>query len=577
MIRIQPQEDTFKKRTAVVTVFLLLAMALICFRLFSLQIINGSETRGLAEDQYSYFKQLQPTRGEIKLVDARDYTETFPVVANVKKYLVFAVPGEIENSGKAAKELSEILDLDEADTLSKITQLRRQYVPLKKQITDEERQAVKDLKLTGIYFDSEVTRVYPEKNMLSQTLGFVGFRTDYKEGLYGLERYFEKDLAGQNGSLRGEKDSAGGWIFGGKRELVPATDGVNLILTIDKNIQFKVEQVLKAAVEDNKADGGTVIVANPKTGAILAIANYPNFDPNNYSNVEDQAIFSSRAVVGNYEPGSVFKPITMAAALNEGAVEADTTYNDEGFVEIDNYTIKNSDGKAHGEQTMTQVLEQSLNTGVIFAKEQIGNKKFYEYVQKFGFGRETGIEVRETVGNLDNLKANIKVNFHTASFGQGISVTPIQLIQAFTAIANQGKMMRPFLVQSEIYSNGDIKKTEVHEVETVISKETANKISAMLVNVVESGHGKKAAVDGYYIAGKTGTAQVPKQNGKGYEENINIGSFIGYGPVENPKFLMLVRIDHPRTVQYAETTAAPAFGEIAKFILNYFQVPPTRN
>ncbi len=576
MIRTKLKPDTFTKRTALVTVFLLLMFLLITFRLFALQVIQGSETRELAEDQYSYFKKLQPTRGEIKLVD-RFNEETFPVATNIEKYLVFAVPEEIQDVQKTSKSLSEALSLEESEVLEKISDIKRKYVPLKKQLSDAEVEKIKALELSGIHFDSETTRVYPEKNLLSQTLGFIGFRTDYKEGLYGLERYFEKELAGQYGSITEEKDSAGAWIFGGKRELVPAVDGANLILSIDKNIQFKAEQVLKKTVEQHQADGGTVIVVDPSSGAILAIANFPDFDPNQYNTVEDPALFSSRAVVGNYEPGSVFKPITMAAALNEGAVDPDTTYVDEGVVEIDGYKIKNSDNEAHGEQTMTKVLEMSLNTGAIFAKEQIGNQKFYDYVKKFGFGKETGIELPESVGNLDNLKANIKVNFHTASFGQGISVTPIQLVQAFTAIANQGKMMRPFLVQSKIHPDGSVEKTQAQVVDEVISKETANKLSAMLVNVVESGHGTKAAVPGYFIAGKTGTAQVSKKDVKGYEENINIGSFIGFGPVENPRFLMLVRIDHPRTVRFAESTAAPAFGEIAQFILNYFQVPPTRN
>jgi cell division protein FtsI/penicillin-binding protein 2 len=188
----------------------------------------------------------------------------------------------------------------------------------------------------------------------------------------------------------------------------------------------------------------------------------------------------------------------------------------------------------------------------------------------------TGIELSEAKGNLDNLKADIKVNFHTASFGQGISVTPIQLIQAFTSVANGGKMVKPYLVQSKIFPNGKVENTKTKVVAEVISESAANVVSAMMVNVVENGHGKRAAVPGYFIAGKTGTAQVPKKDGRGYEENNNIGSFIGFGPVESPKFLMLVRIDHPRTVDFAESTAAPAFGELAKFILNYYQVPPSR-
>jgi cell division protein FtsI/penicillin-binding protein 2 len=432
------------------------------------------------------------------------------------------------------------------------------------------------LKLSGIFLDSEDIRFYPQQNLLSQTLGFVGYKGDKKAGLYGLERYFEDDLAGTSGELREEKDTGGAWIFGSTRQLLPARDGANLVLTVDKTIQFKAENVLKDAVAKHGADGGCVIVVNPKTGAILAMANYPDFNPNEYNKVEDPKLYLNTAVTGNYEPGSVFKPLTMAAAVNENKVGPDTTYEDKGAVVIDNYTIKNSDNKAHGIQTMTQVLGESLNTGVIFAKDQIGNAEFFKYIKRFGFGRETGIELPEMVGNLDNLKADIKVNFATASFGQGISVTPIQLIQAFTALANEGKMMKPYIVQAKITPDGKVQSTEPRAVDNVITSKTANVVSAMLVDVVENGHGKKAGVPGYYIAGKTGTAQVPKKDGRGYEENNNIGSFIGYGPVENPQFLMLVRIDHPRDVTFAETTAAPAFGELAQFILNYYHIPPTR-
>lgn len=280
--------------------------------------------------------------------------------------------------------------------------------------------------------------------------------------------------------------------------------------------------------------------------------------------------------MGSYEPGSIFKPLTIAAAVNEKKISAQTTFVDPGEIKIDGYTIKNSDNKAHGTQTMSQVLEESLNTGVIFAKDKIGNKKFLEYVKKFGFGAKTGIEVAESKGDLGNLSGNIAVNYHTASFGQGINITPIQMVQAFTTLANSGKMMKPFLIASRVSGNGKVQETKPEIVKEVITSQTASEVSAMLVNVVEKGHGKKAAVPGYYVAGKTGTAQVPRRDGRGYEPNNNIGSFIGYAPVEDPKFVMLVRINHPRTVSFAESTAAPAFGKMAQFLLTYYNIPPNR-
>lgn len=568
-------KTSFNTRSSLLTVFLLLTFLIISYRLFKLQVIQGLEAREQARAQHSIYQKLLPSRGEIMLADKLT-SELVPVATNLKSYLVYAVPQDIINIQLTASSLASVLNLEESEILQKISNLNKKYIPLKKKLTEEEQQKIKDLKLSGIFFDSEDARFYPENNLLSQTLGFVGYKVDTKHGLYGLERTFDAELAGKSGELLAEKDTGGALIFGAKKKEKLAEDGVNLILTIDKTIQFQAESIIKEAVLKNEADGGSVIVANPKTGAIIALANYPDFNLNEYNKVEDPRYFTNLAVTGNYEPGSVFKAITMAASINEGKITADTTYTDLGFLEIDGYKIKNSDGKAHGVQTMEQALDESLNTGAIWAKDQIGNSKFYEYLRNFGFGVQTGIELPETKGNLEGLKANIAVEYATASFGQGITVTPIQLIQAYTALANKGEMMKPYLVQTKIYEDGTVSQTKPVKVRDVVSSRTANIVSAMLVSVIENGHGKKAGVPGYYLAGKTGTAQVPKKDGKGYEENNNIGSFVGYGPVEDPQFVMMVRIDHPRDVQYAESTAAPAWGKLAQFILNYLHVPPTR-
>jgi stage V sporulation protein D (sporulation-specific penicillin-binding protein) len=346
-------------------------------------------------------------------------------------------------------------------------------------------------------------------------------------------------------------------------------------LTVDSTIQFQAQSVLDSAVTKNGADSGSVIVADPKTGKILAIANYPDFDPNHFNQVTDPSVFNSEAVTGNYEPGSTFKAITMAAALDENKVTPTTTYTDTGSVNVDNYTIKNALPGARGVQTMTQVIDFSLNTGAIFAENQLGNPDFLKYVKAFGFGQKTGITLPETAGDISGLKGNIQVNYDTASFGQGITATPLQMLEAYTALANGGKMMKPYIVQSEIFPSGKTVNTGPTEVGQIISPNAAAEVSAMLVDDVENGEGAKAAVPGYYIAGKTGTAQVAGPDGK-YIANDNIGSFIGYGPVEDPKFVMLIRIDHPRDVAFAESTAAPAWGQLAQFILNYMQVPPDR-
>ncbi len=563
------------KRMVWVAVFLFVGFLLIAARLVVLQAIASKHYKIQAEGQSTLVKKLTPSRGEIKISD-KFAGEPYTVATTIDKPLVYVVPASVLDKLETAEELAKLLSLESSEILPKLSDDTRKYVVLKKQLTEDEVKKIEEAKLPGIAFDAEISRFYPERDFLSSVLGYVGYKENDKVGLYGLEKYFETELKGTSGNLAQEKDAGGAWIFGTKRDLIPAVDGDNLILTIDKSIQLKVEEVLKKTVEKHQADGGSIIVMDPKTGAILAMASNPSFDPNEYTKTKDLANFNNINTTGNYESGSVFKAFTMAAAIDSGAVTPDTTYVDEGKIEIDGYTLKNSDGKANGQQTMTQVLEKSLNTGVVFAKEKIGNSEFLRYIKKFGFGEKTGIELPETAGNLSNLSGKVKVNFHTASYGQGISVTPVQLVQAYGALANGGKMMKPFIVRTRLTADGKTINTEPHEVRAVISPKTAVLISAMLVNVVENGHGQKAKVAGYdhEIAGKTGTAQVSKTTGAGYQEGVNIGSFAGYGPVQDPRFVMVVRVNHPRTVQFAESTATPAFGEIAQFILNYYNIPP---
>jgi len=315
---------------------------------------------------------------------------------------------------------------------------------------------------------------------------------------------------------------------------------------------------------------------NPKNGQIISLANYPSFNPNEYGKVENMENFKNLAGEA-YECGSVFKGITLASAIDNGKINPETTYVDTGTVNISGYNIKNSDLKAYGLQTMTQVLEKSLNTGSIYAEKVLGNKNFYDYIKRFGFGEKTGFELPgENSGNLSNLE-NLKkdIQFFTASFGQGTTVTPIQLISAYSAIANGGMLFKPQIVEKISHKNGTEELLQPQEIRKVISQNTANQISQMLQGVVEKGHGKRAGVPGYKVAGKTGTAQVASGTQKGYEEGASIGSFVGFAPVDNPQFSILVRLDNPKNVEWAESSAAPVFGELMKFLLSYENIEPT--
>ena len=562
-------------------IFLLLAgitlfIVLIIFRMFNLQVINHAYYQAMASDQHGLDKVLLPGRGEIYLDGANGGHEPVLAATNVTKNIIYAVPKEITDEITTAAKLSAVLGNDVKELIP-VLEGEGNYSVIKKQVDDALTKQIKDMEITGVYSEPEIVRLYPEKNLAAHVLGFLGFKGTSRVGQYGIEGNYEAELAGSKGVMGIEKDNAGRWITIASRNFAPAQDGVDIHLTIDSAIQYKAQEVLKAAVEENTAAGGSVIIMNPKTGAIMAMANYPDFDPNEYGKVPDASYYSNPALSSDYEPGSVFKPLVVAAALNEGKISPDTTYEDMGVFEIDEFKIKNSDGKANGVVNIMQILEKSLNTGMIFIEQQLGHANMREYVHRFGFGDKTGIELpNEIIGNLDNLEKKSDIFFATSSYGQGHTVTPIQLVTSYTALANGGKMMKPYIVSKEVYSNGRESITEPEKVDQVIDTKTAATVSSMLVNVVENGHGKRAAVPGYYIAGKTGTAQVPSKDRAGYDPNKNIGSFIGYGPVDNPQFLMLVRIDHPQNVKFAESTAAPAFGQIAAFILNYLQIPPTR-
>lgn len=440
------------------------------------------------------------------------------------------------------------------------------------------------VKIPGIAYTMVTSRFYPEGNIGSHVVGFTSYASEDEKGEYGLEGFFNEELSGQYGSIKVERGAEKNIIIVNDREYIKPINGSDLVLTINRTIQYEVCKRLNEAVLRHGADSGSITVMDPKTGAIIAMCSSPDFDPNNYDQVSNINVFNNMAVFNQYESGSVFKAVTMAAALDQEKVTPETTYEDKGQVMVKGWSkpIKNSDFDTfggHGVVNMTTVLESSLNTGVIFAMERIGAKTFAEYLKNFGFGEKTGIELSgEGLGDIRNLTVDkIKeIDAAVASFGQGISVTPLQLVSAYATFANGGVLMKPYIVKEITNADGTKDITQPQVIRRVISEKAAGLLGGMLVNVVENGHGQKAGVKGYYVAGKTGTAQIPRKDGRGYESGANIGSFAGFAPADDPKFVMLVRIDRPRDVAWAESSAAPLFGEIADFLLQYYQVPKTR-
>jgi cell division protein FtsI/penicillin-binding protein 2 len=548
---------------------------LIIARLFDLQVIHSDFYFQKAIASRKILENLPAKRGEIKDKNG------FPLATNINSALLYAIPAHIKEPKETALVLSRFLKINpkskEFDELvKKLSKKNDFYEILKKDISEEEAKEITELNLVGIKIKSYLKRFYPEKEIFSHVLGFVGFDNDKEIGRYGIEEYLEKDLAGEDGLIVGEKSSSGVLILGSEKIIKKPIDGKEVFLTIDRFIQYFTCQALEEGVKKVEGESGTAIFMEPQTGKIISLCNWPNFDPNNYQKIKDYKVFLNSAVSEAYEPGSIFKVITMAIGLETGKISPQTTYEDKGEVKIGGYTIKNSDLKAHGIKTMTNVLEKSINTGAVFVARKVGLKIFRNFVKNFGFGSLTNIEQpAEALGDISNLEKNNEIYLATASFGQGISVTPIQILTAIAAIANQGKLMKPYLIEKIVTPDGKVFQNSPKFIRQVISPATAITLSSMMVSVLENGYGKLARVKGYWIAGKTGTAQVPSKTG-GYSEKT-IHSFVGFGPVENPSFVGLVKINNPKKGRFAESTAAPIFGKIAEFILKYYNIAPTRN
>lgn len=569
----------FDRRLRVLQIFFLLLLGCILARLFVLQVIEHGFYDEIASNAHDVFERLVPVRGDILIKDADG--KFYPVATNKDTFQVFAEPRIIKDPVHTADVLAPMLAVDHDEMVKKITGTGS-YAAITRGISEDlEEQVLATMKaanITGIHMTREPARTYPEQGMGGQLLGFVATNDKGENhGKYGVESFWDKELSGTPGTFSGEKDVAGHLIPMANEDMLPAVDGASIVLTIDRTIQFFACKTIAAAVAQHQADSGSVIIMNPKTGDILAMCGAPDFDPNNFSKVSNVGVFNNPAIFDAYEPGSVMKAITMAAALDQGKVTSKSTYDDTGALKFGPYTIKNSDLKAHGISTMEQVLDESLNTGAAYAAQLVGTDVFRTYLANFGFGARTGVQTSvESAGDISSLKKPGEIFTATASFGQGITVSPIQMLMAYGAIANNGLLMAPRLVSEVQWSDTHKEPQPVRSVRQVISARAATILGGMLVSVVENGHGKKAGVPGYWVAGKTGTAQVASSNGTGYRTDETIGTFAGYAPVEDPKFVMILRIDHPRDVQYAESSAAPAFGEIAKFLLDYYHVQPNR-
>ncbi len=561
-----------KWRINLTLILIIIFGATIIGRLIDVQILKHDYYRAFAKGQQILSQSIEPNRGDIFAQDKNG--DLYILATNRDSEFVFVSPSQIEEQEKVATELSTILDLEKELILEKLSQKDDLFVVIKKRLREEEIEKIEELDLTGVYLDTEIYRYYPEEELASHVLGFVGGES---LGQYGLEGFYEQTLKGEVGLMVGEKSSKGYLVFLDSKKSTPAEEGSDLILGIDFYIQSKAEELLRNAQENLGIKDGQVLVLDPNSGKIMASASLLNFNPNQYFDYDFEAFMDSFSQK-IFEPGSVFKPITMAAAIEEGKITPQTTYIDEGFVKIGPDTIFNYDERVYGETTVTEVLEKSINTGAVFAEQTIPHGVFLDYIERFGIFEETGIDLQGEVSfQNEELKKGYEINFATAAFGQGIGMTPIQLARAFCVFANGGRLIKPYLVEKIVKSEGTVLETRPEiQNSQVVSQRTASKLTAMLVSVVENGFGKGAKVPGYYIAGKTGTAQVSWSaldiKKEGYS-NETIQIFIGFAPAFNPKFLILVKLDNPKT-RTAEYSAVPLFQNLAKYIIDYYQIPP---
>jgi len=540
---------------------------LVVIRLFYWQVVKASELSLLGQEQYGTTVKLEPQRGEIETSDG------FPIAANKVSYQVFANPKEVNNKGEDAAVLSSLLNVDLASVSASLS-LEKFWVPIATGVDINTKNKLEKMNLPGVGFNEQFKRFYPEGSMAAQLLGFVGKDSQGNDkGYFGLEGYYDRLLTGKEGVAIQLHDAFGRPILAAMNQSSGETDGQNLILSIDRSIQFLAENKLKEGIEKYGAQSGMVGIMDPKTGEILAMAAYPNFDPSSYQDFSDD-LYLNPFISDLYEPGSTFKPIVMSAALDKKLITPQTKCNIcSGPVSVGGYQIETWNNQYFPNTDMTQVIQHSDNTGMVFVAQKLGVDRMISSLSSFGIGNETGIDLQgETSAPLKKGNQWYAADLATTGFGQGISVTPIELLDAIGAIANQGKRMEPHIVKAVQSSDGSVVKIPPKVMDTPISAETSKIMTEIMINAVNKGEASFARLKGYRIAGKTGTASIAVQGH--YDANQTIASFVGFAPADNPRFVMIVILNRPTASIYGAETAAPIFFDISKSILAYFGISP---
>lgn len=565
-----------RNRILIISGALVVLSSLIVGRLFYLQIVKGKEFNDrITTNAGVRVSNSMFDRSSLFFTEKDGISVSAGITVN--GYTIVVDRTMISKDKSALSVIAKIVESDEKTLTQKMSDSPSRYVDLVKHVTQSEADSLRTYKLGGVSLRTDKWRFYPGGTLAARTLGFVAFKNDTQEGRYGLERYYNKQL------LKNQDDIYGNFftdVFSSINKKLKKNEYISgdIVTTLEPQVQQKLEQYLSNVRSQYSAEAAGGIVMDPSNGDILAMTYLPSFDLNDFGNVENPLVYSNPNAENVFEFGSIIKPLVMAGAIDAGAVTPETTYIDKGELTFNGQTIHNFDKKARGKATMQDVLTQSLNTGMVFAEQKMGKDVFKKYMLSYQIGEKTGIDLpNETHGLISNLNGTRDIEYANAAFGQGLALTPVEVVKAFSSLANGGHLVSPRIAKSIISSDEKINLIPRPEGPQVISKASSETITRMLTTVVDKGIGGGHYSNPHYsIAAKTGTAQMAMPNGGGYYADRYMHSLFGYYPAYNPKFLVLMYLVYPKNVNYAATTLADPFFAFSKFMLNYYQVPPDR-
>jgi len=565
---------SFKIRIRIISILIFFFAGILISKLFIVQIVHNNSYAEKADKQYSTPSSDIFNRGSIffskkdgSLVAAGTVLSGFKIALNTKNII---------DPESLYQSLDPYIEMDHDNFIQHASKENDPYEEIAVHLNKEQISQIENLKLPGVSIFKDNWRFYPGGSLASHSLGFLAYKGDDKVGQYGLERYYEKTLSKPKDEIYVNFFAE---VFSNIKDTISGTDNQgSIVTTIEPTTQHTLESELSATLTKWDADQAGGIIINPQNGEIYAIAGFPSFDLNDFGNVPDTAVYRNPIVENVFEFGSVIKPLVMAGALDAEVLTPETTYFDRGFVIVENKQINNFDKKGRGLATMQTVLDQSLNTGMVYVENKLGHDKFRSYMKSYGIGKKTGIDLpNETSGLIKNLDSPRDIEYANAAFGQGIAMTPIEATRAFSSLANGGNLIIPHLTKEIKYDNGSSDTLDYpFSIQGIIKKETADTITRMLVHVFESYDNGAHKLEHYSVATKTGTAQVAKKEEGGYYQDRHIHSFFGYFPAYEPEFLVFLFLENPKGIKYASQTLIPPFVNITKFLLNYYNVPPDR-